>query len=77
MIEWLLDNLATILIGLLGAGGWLGYLVNKYNKSKENRLQTNKELKAENEKLREKLLQIESIEEHEKLIDKIKGNDLL
>ena len=73
MIEWLLDNLATILIGLFGAGGWLGYLVNKYNKSKENRLQTNKELKAENEKLREKLLQIESIEEHEKLIDKSRG----
>ena len=74
MLEWLSDNLATFLVGLFGAGGWLGFIVNKYNENKENRLQTNKELKAENEKLKERLLQIESIEEHEELIDKSKGS---
>ena len=49
MLEWLSDNLATFLVGLFGAGGWLGFIVNKYNENKENRLQTNKELKAESD----------------------------
>ena len=33
MLEWLSDNLATFLVGLFGAGGWLGFIVNKYNKT--------------------------------------------
>ena len=45
MIEWLLDNLATILIGLFGAGGWLGYLVNNIIRARKIVYKLTKSLK--------------------------------
>lgn len=48
---WSAENLDTIIVGLLGTTGWLGFIVNKFGSRKESRQQTIKQLREQNEEL--------------------------
>ncbi len=73
MIAWLTENALTLGIALLGAGGWLGFIIKNHKENKKERAQTIKELKSENLTLREEIRTYRSIEKTEKSIDKSQG----
>ena len=73
MIAWLTENALSLGIALLGAGGWLGFIVKNHKENKKERAQIVKELRSENLALQEELRTYRSIEEIEKGIDKSNG----
>lgn len=73
MSEWIQENGLTILLSLLGAGGWLGFFLNKYYETKKEKRQSIKELKKEIKVLEDELSQLKEIETLEKSIDKSEG----
>lgn len=43
MSEWIQENGLSILLSLLGAGGWLGFFLNRYYERKKVRVSRNSE----------------------------------
>lgn len=76
MQEWINDNLSilvTLGLAVFGAGGWLGFSLNRHCERKKDRQQSMKELSTENKKLQEALERYKMLELSEEKIDKSKG----
>jgi len=73
MSEWIQENGLTILLSLLGAGGWLGFFLNRYYERKKEKGQSIKELRNEIKDLESELSRFKEAELSEKSIDKSQG----
>ena len=73
MIEWIKDNAAAIFVAFFGASGWLGFILNRLQEKKKDKMQIIQELRAEIKNLRSKLAKYEQAELLEKAIDKSQG----
>lgn len=76
MQEWINNNLSilvTLGLAVFGAGGWLGFSLNRHYERKKDRQQSMKELSAENKKLQEALERYKMLELSEEKIDKSRG----
>jgi hypothetical protein len=74
MGKWIMDNLLTILIALLGAGGWLGFILNKRYEHKKDQKQTVESLRKELVSLQNEIDRYKMKEVSEELIDKSHGS---
>ena len=73
MLEWLKSNAVTILVSILGAGGWLGFILNRCHENRKDQKQILKELNNEVEALGEELKRYKLLETNEESIDKSRG----